>query len=97
MDQGVVSNVGSLSDAVHCAGMHSHRPLKVLDVGKFEEVQRINSTASMMLAKGFRQKGCCAPGASIVCCCHPWLDLLGSRVSRRTRLARPLCSVSHAV
>jgi NAD(P)-dependent dehydrogenase (short-subunit alcohol dehydrogenase family) len=64
--RGVASNVGPLSGAVHCAGMHSHRPLKILDVGKFEEVQRINATASMMLAKGFRQKGCCAASGSIV-------------------------------
>jgi NAD(P)-dependent dehydrogenase (short-subunit alcohol dehydrogenase family) len=64
--KGVASNVGPLSGAVHCAGVHSHRPLRILDVGKFEEVQRINATASMMIAKGFRQKGCCAASGSIV-------------------------------
>lgn len=64
--KGVASNVGPLSGAVHCAGVNSHRPLKILDVGKFEEVQRMNVTASMMLAKGFRQKGCCAASGSIV-------------------------------
>jgi NAD(P)-dependent dehydrogenase (short-subunit alcohol dehydrogenase family) len=62
----VASKVGALSGAVHCAGVHSHRPLKILDVGRFEEVHRINATASMMLAKGFRQKGCCAASGSIV-------------------------------
>jgi len=64
--RGVASNSGPLSGAVHCAGMHSHRPLKILDVARFEEVQRINVTASMMLAKGFRQKGCIAASGSIV-------------------------------
>ena len=64
--KGVASNVGPLSGAVHCAGVHSHRPLRILDVGKFEEVQRINATAAMMIAKGFRQKGCCAASGSIV-------------------------------
>jgi NAD(P)-dependent dehydrogenase (short-subunit alcohol dehydrogenase family) len=64
--KGVASRVGPLSGVVHCAGLHSHRPLKVLDVGKFEEVQRINVTASMMLAKGFRQKGCCEAGGGLV-------------------------------
>lgn len=64
--KGVASNVGPLSGAVHCAGIHSHRPLKIQDVAKFEEVQKINVTASMMLAKGFRQKGCCAANGSIV-------------------------------
>lgn len=62
----IVSNVGPLSGAVHCAGAHSHRPLRILDVERFEEVQRLNATASMMLAKGFRQKGCCADSGSIV-------------------------------
>jgi NAD(P)-dependent dehydrogenase (short-subunit alcohol dehydrogenase family) len=62
----VVSNVGPLSGVVHCAGVHSHRPLKVLDVKKFEEVQRLNTTASMMLVKGFRQKGCYSGAGSIV-------------------------------
>ncbi len=62
----VASKVGPLGGMVHCAGVHSHRPLKILDAGKFEEVQRINVTASMMLAKGLRQKGCCTVGASLV-------------------------------
>jgi NAD(P)-dependent dehydrogenase (short-subunit alcohol dehydrogenase family) len=62
----VVSNVGPLSGAVHCAAANSHRPLRILDVAKFEEIQRINVTASMMLAKGFRQKGCNAAGGSLV-------------------------------
>ncbi|MEP6716756.1 MAG: SDR family oxidoreductase [Terriglobia bacterium] len=64
--KGIVSSVGPLSGAVHWAGIHSHRPLRILDVEKFEEVQRVNTTTSIMLAKGFRQKGCCVEGASIV-------------------------------
>jgi NAD(P)-dependent dehydrogenase (short-subunit alcohol dehydrogenase family) len=64
--KGVASNAGPLSGAVHCAGMHNYRPLKILDVEKFEEVQRIHATAAMMLTKGFRQKGCCAASGSIV-------------------------------
>jgi len=62
----IASKTGPLGGLVHCAGVHSHRPLRILDAEKFEEVQRINVTASMMLAKGFRQKGCCTAGASIV-------------------------------
>jgi NAD(P)-dependent dehydrogenase (short-subunit alcohol dehydrogenase family) len=64
--KGLASNVGPLSGAVHCAGVYSNRPLRILDVEKFEDVQRINVTASMMIAKGFRQKGCCAASSSIV-------------------------------
>ena len=47
--------------------MNSHRPLRVLDVAKFEEIQRLNTTtASMMIAKAFRQKGCSTANGSIV-------------------------------
>jgi NAD(P)-dependent dehydrogenase (short-subunit alcohol dehydrogenase family) len=62
----VAAKVGPFSGMAHCAGIHSQRPLKILDVERFEELQRINVTASMMLAKGFRQRGCCNPGASMV-------------------------------
>jgi NAD(P)-dependent dehydrogenase (short-subunit alcohol dehydrogenase family) len=51
---------------VHCAGVLSQQPLRALDASKFEAVQRVNVTAAAMLAKGFRQKGCCAPNSSIV-------------------------------
>lgn len=57
---------GPLHGLVHCAGVHSRLPLKSLDASKFETVQRVNVTAAAMLAKGFRQKGCCAPNSSIV-------------------------------
>lgn len=62
----IVAKTGPLDGVVHCAGIHSHRPLKILDTTKFEEVLRINSTAAMMLSKGFRQKGCCATGGSSI-------------------------------
>jgi len=62
----VTSKIGPLDGMAHCAGVHSLRPLRILDAEKFEEVQRINVTAPLMLAKGFRQRGCSALGASIV-------------------------------
>lgn len=62
----VATKTGPLSGMAHCAGVHSHRPLKILDSQNFEEIQRINVTASIMLAKGFRQKNCCTIDASIV-------------------------------
>lgn len=62
----VTAKTGPLSGMVHCAGVHSQRPLKILDSVKFEETQRINVTTAVMLAKGFRQKGCCVPGGAIV-------------------------------
>ncbi len=63
---GIAAKTGPLAGLVHCAGVHSRRPLKVLDADSFEQVQRINVTAAMMLVKGFRQRGCCTAGASVV-------------------------------
>lgn len=51
---------------VHSAGMHSSRPLRILDAEHFETVYRVNVSAALMLAKGFRQKGCFLPASSIV-------------------------------
>jgi NAD(P)-dependent dehydrogenase (short-subunit alcohol dehydrogenase family) len=62
----IVAKSGPLAGAVHCAGIHNAHPLRVLTAEKLEEVLRINVTSAAMLAKGFRQKGCYAPGASMV-------------------------------
>jgi NAD(P)-dependent dehydrogenase (short-subunit alcohol dehydrogenase family) len=62
----VAAKAGPFNGMAHCAGLHYQGPLKVLDPLRFERLQRINVTASMMLAKGLRQRGCCAPGASLV-------------------------------
>jgi len=64
--QEIGKKVGPLAGLVHCAGVHSRRPLKVLNSANFEDVQRINVTAALMLAKGLQQKGCCAANASVV-------------------------------
>lgn len=45
----------------HCAGIHNQRPVRMLDASRFEEVQRVNVTTAVMLAKGFRQKNCRPP------------------------------------
>lgn len=57
---------GPLNGLVHCAGIQSTMPLRVLSPTVFEQVYRINVSAAAMLAKGFRQKGCCTPSGSIV-------------------------------
>jgi NAD(P)-dependent dehydrogenase (short-subunit alcohol dehydrogenase family) len=57
---------GAFDGIVHSAGVHSTKPLRVLDAVSFEAVYRINVTAALMLAKGFRQKGCSTPGGGIV-------------------------------
>jgi NAD(P)-dependent dehydrogenase (short-subunit alcohol dehydrogenase family) len=62
----VAAKAGPLGGLVHCAGVQRAQPLKILDTGTFEGIQKLNVTASVMLAKGCRQKGCCAVGCSIV-------------------------------
>jgi len=59
-------DTGPLHGLVHCGGVHSALPLRVLTVEKLEQVLRINVSSAAMLAKGFRQKGCSSPGSSIV-------------------------------
>jgi len=62
----LAADAGPFTGLVHSAGMHSSRPLRILDADTIEAVYRINVSAAVMLAKGFRQKGCCLPGASVV-------------------------------
>ena len=58
--------IGPLHGLVHSAGVHSAYPLRVLTTEKLESVMRINVSAALMLAKGFRQKGCSAAGSAMV-------------------------------
>lgn len=62
----LTQQTGPLAGLVHSAGIQSSLPLRALSLEKLEEVFRINVSAAVMLAKGFRQKGCCAPDSSIV-------------------------------
>lgn len=62
----IASKAGPFYGLVHCAGTHRYGPLKIIQVTKFEALQRVNVTASLMLAKGFRQRGCGMSGASLV-------------------------------
>jgi NAD(P)-dependent dehydrogenase (short-subunit alcohol dehydrogenase family) len=64
--KGVAARVGPINGIVHSAGVHSAVPLRVLDAARVEALLRINVTAALMLAKGFRSKGCCGPGGSMV-------------------------------
>jgi NAD(P)-dependent dehydrogenase (short-subunit alcohol dehydrogenase family) len=62
----IAADSGPLHGLVHCAGIHSAHPLRILSAEKLEHVMRINVSSALMLAKGFRQKGCFVPGGSIV-------------------------------
>ncbi len=62
----VCEETGPLHGLVHCAGVHSASPLRSLTAEKLQSVIQINVAAALMLAKGFRQKGCSKTGSSIV-------------------------------
>lgn len=62
----LVSRFGPLHGLVHSAGLYEVIPLKILTAAKLEEIMRVNLSAALLLAKGFRQKGCHADGASLV-------------------------------
>lgn len=66
MLQTIAQETGPLSGLVHCAGVNLPRPLKVLTSRDLTAVHAINAEAAVMLAKGFRRKGVCAGGGSIV-------------------------------
>ena len=62
----ISASSGPLHGLVHSAGIHKLRPLRVLNAKAVEDIMRINVGAAIGLAKGFCQKGVCAPGGSIV-------------------------------
>jgi NAD(P)-dependent dehydrogenase (short-subunit alcohol dehydrogenase family) len=64
--KGLSSETGVLHGLVHCAGVHITRPLRFLSNDDVDGVMRINLNAAIGLAKGFRQKGVCQSGGSIV-------------------------------
>jgi len=58
---------GMFHGAVHVAGLRQTIPLRVLELDAIEEMMRVNFFSGVMIARGFRQKGCRAPGqASLV-------------------------------
>lgn len=53
---------GPLSGIVHCAGVQSSKPVRGVDTAYFDQVMQTNLLSALMLARGFRQKGCRAEG-----------------------------------
>jgi NAD(P)-dependent dehydrogenase (short-subunit alcohol dehydrogenase family) len=51
---------------VHAAGVMMPMPIRALSVSHWQNIFAINVTAGFSLIKGFRQKGVCSKGASIV-------------------------------
>jgi NAD(P)-dependent dehydrogenase (short-subunit alcohol dehydrogenase family) len=57
---------GPLHGLVHSAGSHLTSPIRWMATDKVESLLRVNLLAAMNLVKGFRSKGVCAVGASVV-------------------------------
>ena len=55
-----------LHGLVHCAGIHRLTPLRVLSPEALDEIMRVNVYSAAMLARGFRQKTCVAPGGGSI-------------------------------
>ena len=58
---------GPFHGAVHSAGIHKALPLRMAGAAGLDEIMRVNFHSAVLLARGFRQKGCRVPdSASIV-------------------------------
>ncbi len=64
--KGVAKRSGALSGLVHSAGVEEVCPVRFLSFEKFRRMQDINVNSALWLLKAFRQKGVCAPEASVV-------------------------------
>lgn len=64
--QDLVSQHGQIAGLAHMAGIHSAKPLKMLDSAHFESVLRTNVVSAAQLLRGLRQKGCAVTPASVV-------------------------------
>jgi NAD(P)-dependent dehydrogenase (short-subunit alcohol dehydrogenase family) len=62
----IASQVGPLHGFIHSAGKQLVGPIRTLAPAAMEEQMRLNLFSSMMLARGFCQKGCGAKGGSLV-------------------------------
>lgn len=57
---------GPLSGVVHCASHQGFHPIRMMNAADFEKVFRLNVGASLMLARGLRQKDVHVKPASLI-------------------------------
>lgn len=62
----LTSEAGPLNGLVHAAGMEFVSPIKFVRLKDAEEVLKINLLSSIMLARAFTRKACCAGPGSVV-------------------------------
>jgi NAD(P)-dependent dehydrogenase (short-subunit alcohol dehydrogenase family) len=60
------SEHGPLDGLVHSAGVHTTLPLQFMSGEQLNDIMRVNFTAAMHLAKGFRQRKVHTPVSSVV-------------------------------
>ncbi|EJN09799.1 SDR family NAD(P)-dependent oxidoreductase [Herbaspirillum sp. YR522] len=64
--KGQVCGQGALDGMVHCAGLQVTLPVRSFSAAHFDKIMHLNLGSALALARGFRQRGCCNPGSSIV-------------------------------
>ena len=62
----IANRTGPIAGLVHSAGISATRPLRTISEKEIVALMTINVSSAIALAKGFRQKGVYADGASIV-------------------------------
>jgi NAD(P)-dependent dehydrogenase (short-subunit alcohol dehydrogenase family) len=61
-----IATDGALSGIAHCAGIQLGKPVRVTDQAFMDQMFRVNVESGIALARGFRQRGVAAAGASLV-------------------------------
>jgi NAD(P)-dependent dehydrogenase (short-subunit alcohol dehydrogenase family) len=61
-----IATEGALSGIAHCAGIQLGKPVRVTDQAFMDQMFRVNVESGIALARGFRQRGVAAAGASLV-------------------------------
>jgi NAD(P)-dependent dehydrogenase (short-subunit alcohol dehydrogenase family) len=64
--QKLAAEGGPLAGIAHCAGIQIGKPVRVTDQAFMDQMFRINVESGIALARGFRQRGVAASGASLV-------------------------------
>lgn len=62
----MVSSGNPLDGLLHCAGIFSSAPLKIVKMDQHEKLIRVNVSSALSLAIGFRQRGVCTNPSSLV-------------------------------
>jgi len=62
----VVCEHGPLDGIAYCVGMQTTLPVRSFNASHFDKIMHVNLGAAFALARGYRQRGCHSPNASMV-------------------------------